>query len=291
MYSSWRTLAILLPAIVFAGCKPKPGDTCSGNGGALPSCTDPTSALVCENSVVTALPCRGAKGCTVSSSTVSCDNSLALVNDACDQPNDVACAVDHKSALECQGGKFLLAETCKGARGCVVDGDNISCDNDVADLGDPCQTEGDYACTADKLMALKCAAHKFVALNTCRGKDACKVLELPEEKKTDFVCDDSLAQENDACDTQGEEACSMDKTEIFTCQANHFTKDHACPGGCSFDDKGERFLCATAGATSSAAAPTTVAASAKAAATKPAAKALPSKATAQPVKVAAKPAH
>jgi hypothetical protein len=241
-HSPWRIFVGLLPCVLlFAACKPKPGDKCSGGG--LPLCADPASGLICENGVVTVLPCRGVKGCSTSGSTVACDNSLALVDDACDQPNDVACSVDHKSALECQNAKFALAETCKGARGCAVDGDKISCDNDVADLGDPCQVEGDYACTSDKLMALKCTAHKFDALNTCRGKDACKVIELPEEKKTNFVCDDSIAQENDACDTPGEEACSLDKTEIFTCKANHFAKDRACPGGCSFDEKGERFTC------------------------------------------------
>jgi hypothetical protein len=243
-YSSCRAFAgILLSALLFAGCKPKPGDKCSGSG--LPSCSDPATALVCANGVVTALPCRGAKACTVSGSTVECDNSLANVNDACDQPNDVACAVDHKFALECQNGKFALAETCKGARGCVVDGDKISCDNDVADLGDPCQTEGDYACTADKLMALKCTAHKFEALNTCRG----------------------------------EEACNMDKTALFTCKANHFAKDRPCPGGCSFDDKGERFLCAP-----EATPPT-------GAVKLPAKAPAPSKLPAKPSKPAAKPGH
>jgi hypothetical protein len=285
MHSSRRALARILPALLlFTACKAKPGDKCDGNWS--PRCADPTSAQVCMSNVVTALPCRGPKACTVSASTVTCDNSLALVNDACDQPNDVACALDHKSALECQNGKFVVAETCKGARGCVVAGDNISCDNDVADLGDPCHTEGDYACTEDKLMALKCTAHKFGALNACRGKDGCRVMELPEEKKTDFVCDDALAQENDVCDTQGEEACSMDKTELLSCKSNHFTKDHACPGGCTFDDKGERFECLVdAAAAASAAKPTTKASVAvKAAPVKPAAK------KAAPVKAAAKPA-
>jgi hypothetical protein len=217
---------------------------------------------------------------------VQCDNSLANVDDACDQPNDVACAVDHKSALECQNSKFVLAETCKGARGCVVDGDKISCDNDVSDIGDPCQTEGDYACTSDKLLALKCVAKKFQALNTCRGKDACKVVELPEEKKTDFICDDSLAQENDACDTEGEEACNMDKTELFTCKANHFLKNRPCPGGCSFDDKGERFTCAPAAG--GAAAPAGSATPAPVAKAVSAVKAT-AKAVKPPPKVAAKP--
>jgi hypothetical protein len=287
MDSSWRTLAGLLPLILlFGACKPKPGDKCSGTGS--PSCSDPSSALVCANGVVTALPCRGPKACSVSGTTVECDNSLANANDACDQPKDVACAVNLKSALECQNGKFVLAETCKGARGCLVEGDKISCDNDVSDLGDPCQVDGDYACTADKLMALKCTANKFEALNTCRGKDGCKVLELPEEKKTDFVCDDSLAQENDACDTQGEEACNMDKTALFTCKSNHFLKDRPCPGGCSFDEKGERFTCLAEAAPALAANSAKPVAGAKVATAQPQRKAAAPKPAAKPAKSGAK---
>jgi hypothetical protein len=272
LHSSWRTLAGVLPIVLLlATCKPKPGDQCSGAG--LPICSGPNSAWVCANGVVTALPCHGAKACTSSGSTLECDNSLATVGDVCDEPNDAACALDHKSMLECQTGKFVLVETCKGARGCVVDGDKISCDNDVADLGDPCQMEADYACTSDKLLALKCVAHKFEALNACRGKDGCRVLELPEEKKTDFICDDSLAQENDACDTQGEEACNMDKSAIYVCRAGHFLRDRACTGGCTFDDKGEKFQCADAVGTPKVAAPKTASAKAAPKPTMPAAKA------------------
>ncbi len=253
---SLRTIAGILPAILLLiACKAKPGDKCDASFS--PRCGDPSSAQVCVNNVVTTLPCRGPKACTVSASTVSCDNSLANANDACDQPNDVACAVDHKTALECQSNKFVVAETCKGARACTVNADTISCDNDVSDVGDPCHTEGDYACSADKLLALKCTAHKFVTINTCRGKDKCRVMVLPEEKKTDFVCDDSLAQDGDDCDTQGEEACSIDQTELLTCKANKFTKDHACPGGCTFDERKERFRCVIDTPTDASGKPTT----------------------------------
>ena len=265
--------------LMFAGCKPKVGDKCSGAG--LPTCSDPGTALTCSNGIVTAMQCRGPKACTSNGTQVQCDNSLALAGDGCDTAGDVACGVDHKSALECQGGKFAVAETCKGARACEVQGDKISCDNDVADLDDPCRIEADYACTSDKLVALKCVAKKFQSLNTCRGKDGCRVLELPEEKKTDFLCDDSIAQENDACDTEGEEACSMDKTQIFRCKSAHFAKDHDCPGGCSFDEKGETFVCAPSAASGAAAS------AAKAAVKAPAAAKPAPKPTAKP---ASKPA-
>ena len=36
--------------------------------------------------------------------------------------------------------------------------------------------------------------NKMTDLNSCRGPKACRVFELPQEKKVDFVCDDSVAQ-------------------------------------------------------------------------------------------------
>jgi len=285
----------LVLSLCLPGCKAKPGDKCTGNGPGLPSCADPNTAFVCANGVVTALACRGPKACTSTSTQVDCDNSLANLGDSCDQADDVACAVDKKSALTCQNGKFALAEPCKGARGCTVDGNEISCDNDVSDVDDPCRVEGDYACTSDKTMVLKCVNKKFTQLNACRGKDACRIMVLPEEKKVDFVCDDSLAKEGDPCDTENEGACSMDKTEYLHCQANKFVKDKSCPGGCTFDDKGEQFECAQGGPTTTAGQksvavtgkPTAVAAKPAAATSKPAPK---TAASAKAVKPAATPA-
>src|SRR6185437_5012146 len=73
----------------------------------------------------------------------------------------------------------------------------------------------------------------------------CRVIELPVEKKTEFICDDSLALPNDPCDEEGEHACSMDKKQIYVCKGAQFTLLKACDGpkGCSFDDKAEHFTC------------------------------------------------
>jgi hypothetical protein len=177
-----------------------------------------------------------------------CDNSLATLSDGCAEKGDVACAVDKKAALECQDNKFVVGETCKGARGCEVkDGDKIRCDNDVSDADDPCHFVNDYACTPDKGMLLKCLDHKMTKLNSCRGHKGCRVFEIPEEKKIEFVCDDSVAMENDPCDEDNEHACSMDKKAIYVCKSNKFVSLKACPGpqGCSFDDKAEKFSCDT----------------------------------------------
>ena len=125
--------------------------------------------------------------------------------------------------------------------------DKISCDNDIADKDDPCHFIGDYACTTDKLHALRCVDHKMQELNSCKGPKGCRVFELPQEKKIEFVCDDTIADVDDICDEDKEEACSTDKKSLLHCKATKFAVLKACPGGCSFDERGSRFICAGGG--------------------------------------------
>src|SRR5262249_15342625 len=89
---------------------------------------------------------------------------------------------------------------------------------------------------------------KMTPLNSCRGPHGCRVLELPEEKKIEFVCDDALAQEGDPCDEESEHACSMDHKALYICRSAKFVSYKACPDtqGCNFDEKGEKFSCDTA---------------------------------------------
>lgn len=243
-------LAVAAGALLAAACKPpKAGDKCIAGQIA---CADGTSALTCgPDGKYASIGCRGPQGCVQKGKNVECDDTLALENDGCDEEGEVACSVDKKSALECHGGKFAVEETCKGARGCTVKDDKISCDNDIADPGDPCHFIGDYGCTSDKSFVVKCVDKKMQKLNSCRGAKGCRVFELPEEKKVEFVCDDSIAQENDECDEESEHACSMDRKSLYACKSGKFAVAKACAGpkGCTFDDKGEKFLCdATAGA-------------------------------------------
>lgn len=226
------------------GCSPpKAGGKCVAGQAA---CTDGANALTCgSDGKYTPMTCRGAKGCTASGGTILCDDSIAQEKDGCDEDGEVACSVDKKTALECHGGKFVLGETCKGPHACTVSGDKIQCDNDIADVDDPCHFIGDYACTSDKAFALKCVDHKMQKLNSCRGPKGCRVIELVAEKKLEFVCDDSIAQIGDECDEDGEHACAMDKKAIYVCKSSKFASLRACEGakGCSFDDKGEKFEC------------------------------------------------
>jgi hypothetical protein len=238
LVASAAVLLLSLP-----GCKEKVGGKC------LPGqavCSDNALALTCgTDSKYAAMQCRGPKGCARNGGTILCDNSVAQLNDGCNEENDVACAVDKKAALECHGGKFVTGETCKGQRGCEIKADKINCDNDISDVDDPCHFDGDYACTPDKVYVLKCIGKKMTKLNSCRGTKGCRVFELPEEKKIEFVCDDSIAQLNDPCDEEGEHACSMDKKSIYICKGAVFTAFKPCggPKGCTFDEKGEKFEC------------------------------------------------
>jgi hypothetical protein len=249
-------LILLLAAIVAVplGCKPKAGDKCSGNKA---TCASTSAGLFCFAGKLQEMSCQGPLGCFTKGSRVECDNSVASVKDGCNEENDGACALDHKALLQCKNGAFVLSETCKGARGCeIVNGDRVTCDNDIADEGDPCRVNGDYACTSDKSMVLKCVNQQMTDLNSCRGPKACRVFEIPEQHKVEFVCDESVSQLNDPCDTDNEESCSTDRKSLFSCHSNKYVLAKSCPGpnGCNFDERSRRHSCDTSGSAGGAAA-------------------------------------
>jgi hypothetical protein len=230
-------------ALLSASCKPKQGARCTAG---QVSCADAKTGLFCgADGTFQTMTCDGTDGCKPSGAAVACDNSIAAVNDGCDTPGDAACSADGKSALICTGGVFGVGETCKGPGGCKTSGDTITCDNDISDPGDPCRTLGDYACTSDKAMVLRCDANKMTSLNTCRGPKACGIVPVPSQNKVEFVCDDSIAMEGDACDTNGEEACSVDKKSMYVCTVNKFANPKACsgPNGCTYEEKFDRYAC------------------------------------------------
>ncbi|HEY8078904.1 MAG TPA: hypothetical protein VIF62_32455 [Labilithrix sp.] len=233
--------------LLLGACKAKVGGSClTGQS----DCQDKTNGLTCGTSgKYELMPCRGANGCTKQGAKFDCDDSVAMPDDRCDEENEVACQVDKKAALECHSGKFVVGETCKGPHGCEIKGDKITCDNDISDVGDPCHFNGDYACTSDKTLVLRCLDNKMQKLNSCRGAHSCSVKELPAEHKVEFICDDSVALVNDPCDEDGEYACAVDRKSILRCKGAQFLHEHDCTGpkGCTFDDKGERFDCDTTG--------------------------------------------
>ncbi len=226
-----------------AACKgtPKAGDTCTEGQGA---CIDPKSMMACIKGTFASMPCQGAAGCTSKGSVSDCDNSLSAVGDACDEAGDYACSLDKKTALSCKGNKFVVEETCKGAGACALKKDGLYCDNDTSEPADPCHTVGDYACTSDKKLALKCGAdHAMAPLNSCKGAKGCVVVEHPEEKRVEFVCDDAVADANDPCDEDGEEACAIDRKGLLKCTGGRFSPEKSCARGCVFDSSGDKFDC------------------------------------------------
>ncbi len=262
-----RAFAFLASAAVVSlgACKsaPKAGDACTVGHGV---CTDPKTMMACIQGVFAPIPCAGAAGCAAQGESSTCDNSTASVGDACDEIGDFACSKDAKAALTCKGNKFAVEGTCKGAGACTLKKDGLYCDNDVSDPGDPCHTPGDFACTADKKLALKCGADQTMApLNTCKGTKGCFVHEVPEQSKVEFVCDDAVADANDPCDENGEQACAMDRKTLLACTAGKFLPKTPCPGpaACSYDATGEKFTCDTGEASAASAAPSAKAKRAK----------------------------
>ncbi len=239
--------AVLLAALLAGagggggGCKPKAGGHCSGPGA---TCTDKASALFCADAAYVPMPCRGDKGCATTAGVVECDESIANEGDPCNALESIACAEGRKEALRCTAKGFVVDETCKGPTGCKIDpGQKISCDNDIADVGDPCHFIGDYACTTDKSLVMKCEGNKMTPHNTCRGPKQCKIVQSAKQERPDFSCDDSIAQDGDACDTNGEEACTMDRKGMYVCRGNKFGSVKPCAGGCIYDEKTDRYTC------------------------------------------------
>ena len=229
-------LAALLVAasvVTLSACgKPKLGGKCIPGQAA---CSDGKSGLFCgSDGTYKAMTCNGSNGCQQQGAKVVCDNDIATVGDGCDTPMDGACAADHKSMMQCKGEAFVLVDTCKGPGACAIKGDMLVCDNDIADLADPCGNDGNYACTSDKATALRCDKGKYGAIQSCRGPKACAIVH-PKPKVTDIDCDFTIAAENDPCAFPGNEACSADKKTMFTCKGTKYSSATPCPGanGCT----------------------------------------------------------
>ncbi|HEX7664452.1 MAG TPA: hypothetical protein VF407_08080, partial [Polyangiaceae bacterium] len=240
---AWAVGAVVAATFAMGGCKPKVGAKCKSG---QEQCTDKANGLFCgSDDKYAAMSCGGPKGCVQTGQDVNCDNSLASAGDGCETEDDVSCSTDKKAALECHGGKFDVGSTCKGPKGCTLDDDKISCDNNVADVNDACHFDDDYACWTDKQIVLRCESKKMIAYNACRGPNGCVVKEEPIEKKVVFDCDDTFANEGDACDNEGNPACSTDKKNLLKCTSGKFAVKKACGGakGCEYDTASERFFC------------------------------------------------
>ena len=107
----------------------EPGDPCAQQGTYACS-SDTKSMLQCDGSALgAASSCRGPGGCRIQRETrkVECDDALAEEGDPCDQPKRIACAVDRKAELVCQGNKYAKKRDCRRTD-CRLDGSELFCD-------------------------------------------------------------------------------------------------------------------------------------------------------------------
>lgn len=124
--------------------------------------------------------CLGDRACLMEKKKVTCDNSVANVNDACREEEDYACTPDKKAALACRQSRFVQASLCKGPKGCRVTGSKeqgfkVECDDSVAQVGDACEKEEHFSCASDEKSILKCKNKKFEIEEKCKGKEKCQI--------------------------------------------------------------------------------------------------------------------
>jgi hypothetical protein len=133
------------------------------------ACTpDKKSELRCRGGhFVVASSCRGPSGCFFTGNKLHCDTDVADMNDPCEEKDDLACSVDRRALYKCDGTKYDVDSTCRGPKGCTIEGNNVSCDHHVAEPNDPCRFEGSYACTTDKKALLACHSAKFKQEKRC----------------------------------------------------------------------------------------------------------------------------
>jgi hypothetical protein len=217
--------------------KQKPGDKCTHDNGFL--CMDSNSAMICVQGTIEMMPCRGPKGCSTSGSGEPvCDDEIGKAGEACSMPPagsiNVACTADMKSELECMANKWTLVSGCKGPKGCKISNNNFSCDDDFAEVGDPCKTaanEANYSCTPDKKQEVVCKDNKFVSYRFCKGPHGCNVLN------DKINCDDTFADEGDVCRHVDQGACTADAKSMLKCSPQFkWTKSKDCKKeGCKVD--------------------------------------------------------
>jgi hypothetical protein len=170
------------------------GEPCNGRRAACS--TDGRAQLLCgaNDKMTVAQTCKGPNACrtTTSGKSVTCDTTLADPNDPCNITDD-ACSTDRKAELRCQAGHFAVVATCRGPDGCTVtpskagSGYTLSCDDHVADVGDPCFDTERTACSSDKKALLTCTAQRFVVHRAC--KRGCKVTKVVGTRNTEMDCE------------------------------------------------------------------------------------------------------
>jgi hypothetical protein len=191
--------AVGVPGVAIPGAPLVPiaaaGDACNGRRAACAK--DGKAELRCAagDTMAVAGTCKGPNACrpAIDGKIITCDVTLADPGDPCDVTDD-ACSTDHKAELRCQAGRFAVIATCKGADGCTLTpaparkhgGYTLSCDDHVADVGDPCFDTERTACSSDKKALLTCTAQRFAVDHAC--KRGCAVKKVVGTGNTEMDC-------------------------------------------------------------------------------------------------------
>lgn len=207
------------------GCKPKAGGSCKIETKEL--CVEDKKALACHDGKWEEMSCKGPDGCSKASGEHACDQSVAEDKDVCNLVDDYVCTSDKKGMLQCTKNKWTLVQSCLGERSCVMEKKKVTCDNSVANPGDACREEEDYACTVDKKAALACRGGKFTQASLCKGPKGCRVTGS-KEAGFKVECDDSVANQGDACEKEEHFSCSADERAILKCRSKKFEIEEKC---------------------------------------------------------------
>jgi hypothetical protein len=208
--------------------KQKPGDKCTHNN--MYVCTDPSEAILCQDGTLVAMPCHGPKGCQGTGTASQCDDDLAKEGDSCvvaASGANYSCGTELKSELICTAGKFVLASTCKGPKGCRIVNANVECDHNFAEVGDTCvapASDSNYSCTPDKKTEVVCQENKFAAWQPCKGPKGC------HNENNSVYCDATFGADGDTCRHVDANACTEDAKSMLKCSPQFkWAKQKDCP--------------------------------------------------------------
>jgi hypothetical protein len=145
-------------------------DACMGESEGEYACSSTKKrAVVCSSGKFKPyLECRGPKGCTMMSKTVSCDNTIAERGDPCISAGKLACSTDAKNRFVCKDGKWEVERYCRGRDACQVRMNDWFCDTSLADANDPCGVAGAVACSTDGSHRLVCKGGRMAEDIACK---------------------------------------------------------------------------------------------------------------------------
>jgi hypothetical protein len=147
-------------------CTEEGHSACAGKGKQMVKCAKKHWVLVNA--------CNGQHGCVSNAFETNCDRGTLEAGESCEGEDTYSCTPDKKDLLVCKGKKMILSGHCRGMHACRQLGDKIECNQEIAELGDPCESEGKPACSVDKKSRLTCQKGKMAKDPSC--KKGCRVM-------------------------------------------------------------------------------------------------------------------